>query len=248
MTEALSYDVHGSGPGLVLIHGPGGSGANTWSAMTEQLAADNTVVLPDLPGSGDSPRPDGALDIATIADQITATARAAGLSEFVVAGVSMGASIAIKVAARWPGRVRGVACINGFAHPRATLRLNLEIWQSLHIRQDEVNVGKLMSSLVFAEPYLAALPPDAVNQIVRQLAGLSAPGTPEHIAFALGIDIRADLGAVPAPALVVASTGDRFVAPEHSTEIANGIAEARLVEVPGGHAAIFETPRRHSTR
>ncbi|MCE7004054.1 alpha/beta hydrolase [Kibdelosporangium philippinense] len=243
MTEALSYDVHGSGPGLVLIHGPGGFASTTWGSMVEQLAAYSTVVLPDLPGSGDSTRAGEPLEVATLADQIVATAHAAGLSEFVIGGVSTGAAIAIAVAARWPARVHGVISICGYAYPRATLRLNLEIWRAMLDSQDGVTRSRFLTSLLFAEPYLAALPPDAVNQLVKQLAGLAAPGTTEQVDFALAVDVRPDLAAVRAPALVVVPPVDRFVAPEHAAEIANGITEARLVEVPGGHASFFEDPQ-----
>jgi pimeloyl-ACP methyl ester carboxylesterase len=42
----------------------------------------------------------------------------------------------------------------------------------------------------------------------------------------------------------VEPTEDRFVAPEHSVELAAGISGARLVEITGGHAAIFEDPQQ----
>ncbi|MEV4078420.1 alpha/beta fold hydrolase [Nonomuraea fuscirosea] len=42
----------------------------------------------------------------------------------------------------------------------------------------------------------------------------------------------------------MAATEDRFVAPEHSAELAEHITGARLVQVPGGHAAIVEDPQQ----
>lgn len=200
------------------------------------------MVLPNVPGSGDSPLPDAPLDIDTIADQVVATATAAGLDEFALAGVSLGAAVAIKVATRHAQLVRGLATVVGFAHPRTTLRLNLELWASLHARGDS-DLGRFLTSISFSEQYLAALPPQAVHQIVQQLGAHPEPGTAEQIAFTLGIDVRDDLSAVRVPTLVVAATGDRFVAPGHSAVLANGIAGARLVEVPGGHVSLFEDPR-----
>jgi pimeloyl-ACP methyl ester carboxylesterase len=86
MADPLSYEVRGTGPGLVVLHGTGSTGLGSWGTVIDQLAAEHTVVLPDLPGSGNSPLPDGPLGIDVIADQIVATARAAGLREFAVAG------------------------------------------------------------------------------------------------------------------------------------------------------------------
>ncbi|WP_405910151.1 alpha/beta hydrolase [Streptomyces sp. NBC_00828] len=243
MNDLLSYEVRGSGPGLVLVHGTGSTGLGSWGTVIDQLAAEHTVVVPNLPGSGDSPLPDAPLDIDTIAEQVVATARAAGLEEFVVAGVSLGAPVAIRITTRHPQHVRGLATVVGYARLRTTLRLNLELWASLHARGGE-GVGKFLTSLSFSEPYLAALPPAAVDQIIQRFGAPPTPGVAAQIAFTLGIDVRDDLSAVRVPTLVVAATGDRFVSPEHSTELVDSIADARLVEVTGGHVSMFEDPRQ----
>lgn len=237
----LAYQIQGSGPGLLLLHGTSSTGVGSWGTLLDALAADHTVVMPDLPGSGKSPLPDGPLDIDTVADQVVDAAREAGLSEFVVAGASLGAALAVRVAARHPQSVRGLATVVGFARPRATLRLNLEMWASLYARGDE-NLGTYLTALSFSEPYLAALPPEVVQHVIDQFGGHAAPGTAEQIALTLGIDVRGDLARIAVPTLVVASTDDRFVAPDHSVELADRIDGARLVAVPGGHAAVFEDP------
>ena len=52
----LSRTAFGSGPGLVLAHGAGGSVAANFGPVLDGLAADRTVVGVDYPGSGDTPR------------------------------------------------------------------------------------------------------------------------------------------------------------------------------------------------
>ncbi|WP_405655289.1 alpha/beta fold hydrolase [Streptomyces sp. NBC_00019] len=88
----LAYDILGSGPALVLLPGIGGSAADTWETLLADLAAEYTVVLADLPGSGRSPLPAGPLEAGAVADQVVATAHRAGLSDFVIAGTSLGAA------------------------------------------------------------------------------------------------------------------------------------------------------------
>lgn len=241
MTNTLSHEILGSGSGLVLLHGTSSTGTGSWGTVLDGLAARHTVVLPDLPGSGDSPLPGAPLDLDEVADQVVATADEAGLRDFAVAGASLGAAIAIRVATRHPGRVCKLAALVGYAFPRTTLRLNLELWAALHASGDE-NLGKLLTSLSFSESFLAALPSAAVEGIVHEFGAHPAPGAAAQIRFTLGIDVRQDLGAVRAPTLVVAATEDRFVAPQHSRELAREIPGARLAEVPGGHAAIIEDP------
>ncbi|MEH0929882.1 alpha/beta fold hydrolase [Micromonospora sp. CPCC 205558] len=243
MTEKLSYDVRGTGPGLVLVHGTSSTGLGSWGTVLDDLAARYTVILPNLPGSGDSPLPAGPLDVDTVADQIVAVAQDAGLGTFALAGASLGAPVAIKVAARHPERVSRLATIVGFAQPRPTLRMSLELWAGMVDRQDE-NLGKLLVLLSFSDEFLAALPEEQLQQVTATMTASPGPGSAAQIDFGLRMDVRADLAKIRMPTLVVSAAGDRFVPPAHSQEIANGIPQARLVEIAGGHASIFEDPRQ----
>lgn len=243
VTTSLSYELHGQGPGLVLLHGTSSTGPGTWGTLLESLAAGHTVVLPDLPGSGRTPLPDGPLDVDTVADQIVATARKAGLETFALAGASLGAPIAIRLAARYPDRVSRLISVVGFARPRPSLRMNLELWAALFDRADP-ELGKLIVSLSFSDEFLAALPEDQLQQVTAMMTAHPAPGTAAQIDFGLRLDVTADLGRIQAPTLVVSAVTDRFVPPAHSAVLAEGIPGARLVEVTGGHAAMFEDPRQ----
>ena len=49
---------------------------------------------------------------------------------------------------------------------------------------------------------------------------------------------------VQAPALILAPAADRFVDPAHSRELAACIPGAQLLDVAGGHLAIFEDYRQ----
>ncbi|WP_020139609.1 hypothetical protein [Streptomyces sp. 351MFTsu5.1] len=69
-----------------------------------------------------------------MADQLVATAREAGLAEFVIAATSLGAAVA--VAARRPRPVRNPFTRCGYARPRTTLRLGLEMWASVLVRDE----------------------------------------------------------------------------------------------------------------
>ncbi|MET7694907.1 alpha/beta fold hydrolase [Streptomyces sp. NPDC005483] len=238
----LAYDVRGGGPGLVLLAGIGGTAADTWDLLLADLAAEHTVVPIDLPGSVRSPLPVGPLRVGAVADQVVATAREAGLTEFVIAGTSLGAAVAVAVAARHPRSVRGLFTLCGFARPRTTLWLGLEMWASVQLR-GESELNTFLASLSFSRAYLAAHTAQTARLLTARLAG-SAPGVSQQISLALNTDLRGDLAAVTAPTLVVAATGDQLVAPEHSVELAEGIPGARLAAVKGGHAATFEEPER----
>jgi pimeloyl-ACP methyl ester carboxylesterase len=48
----------GCGEPVLLVHGLGGD-RRTWDDLVEDLAADHTVIAPDLPGHGESDAPAG---------------------------------------------------------------------------------------------------------------------------------------------------------------------------------------------
>jgi pimeloyl-ACP methyl ester carboxylesterase len=81
----------------------------------------------------------------TVAEQVVATAHAAGVGDFVVVGTSSAAAVAIKVAAHHLGHVWGLVTVGGWAYARTTLRLSLELWASMYARNDE-NLAKLGGS------------------------------------------------------------------------------------------------------
>ncbi|MFC9627217.1 alpha/beta fold hydrolase [Streptomyces sp. NPDC056930] len=109
----------------------------------------------------------------------------------------------------------------------------MQVRASTRLRTDVPDLGTFLTSLSLSEECPAPLPPEVVLQIVEQL-GAPAFGSTEQIAFTFGTDVRDDLS------LVVAASGDRFVAPEHSVELADGIPGARPATVTGGHAPVFE--------
>ena len=50
-----------------------------------------------------------------------------------------------------------------------------------------------------------------------------------------------------APTLVLASADDQVIPPRHQRELADAIAGAEYLEVPGGHGLPFEDPARFFT-
>jgi pimeloyl-ACP methyl ester carboxylesterase len=240
MSDFLSYDVIGDGPGLVMIHGTSSSGFANWEPVATALAADHTVVLPDLPGSGQSPLPWAPLELDTIADQIAFAAKEAGLEWFAVAGVSLGAAVAIRLATRHSSRVTALAAVAGYAWPRPSLRLALELWAAMYARQDP-DTGKMLTMMSASDEQLTRLSGEGLQGLVRSATAHSAAGTAAQIDLARRVDVRADLAEIAVPALVVSPRGDRFISPAHSRELAAGIRGARLAEVDGGHAAVYET-------
>lgn len=90
----------GRGPTLVLLHGLGESSVG-WHPVIDRLAADFDVVAIDLPGFGQSPAlPDGRQPTTeNLAAAVGAQLRRLGITSAAVAGYSLGARVALQLAA-----------------------------------------------------------------------------------------------------------------------------------------------------
>jgi pimeloyl-ACP methyl ester carboxylesterase len=123
----MSYTMEGSGQPIILLHGFGESGS-IWDLQTQRLAHDYLVIIPDLPGSGLSPRPDdGTFEtLEAFADLLRMLMDAESLSTCTLIGHSMGGYIALAFAEKYPDRLNALGLFHSTAladsDQRKTLR------------------------------------------------------------------------------------------------------------------------------
>ncbi|MFJ5614183.1 alpha/beta fold hydrolase [Streptomyces sp. NPDC093221] len=132
----LTAAVGGSGPPVVLLHGFPQTHL-MWRHVAVDLAADHTVICPDLRGYGASDKPAEADDTAgpagtapavyakrTMAADIVAVAAALGHDRFALAGHDRGALVAFRAALDHPGAVTHLACLDVLP--------TLDMWDAMH--------------------------------------------------------------------------------------------------------------------
>jgi pimeloyl-ACP methyl ester carboxylesterase len=240
---ALDAVTTGSGPGLVLIHGTGADAASNWAPVIDSAADRYTIVAPNLPGAGATPLPDGPLDLDELADRVLATALAAGLHEFHLVGHSIGAVLATAVAAREPAAVTSLLLHAGWVVTGPRERFVFDLWARL-LRTDPALLARHLVATAFGPGLHAALDDGGFAEIAAGFTALLDERILPQIDLDTRIDLRAALGAVQAPTLVLASADDQIVPSGHQRELAAGIRSARYSEVPGGHGLPFEDPAR----
>jgi len=113
---------------LVLLHGFGGDKDN-WPLYARALNRDYRVIIPDLPGFGQSiRRPDADYRIRAQTARLQAFIRAMGIDRFHIAGNSMGGCLALDYALIYPRQVRTVALLNNAGvHGRTKSELELAV-------------------------------------------------------------------------------------------------------------------------
>ena len=213
----MNLEVHteGDGPLVLLIHGFPDS-HRLWRHQTGPLIeAGYRVIVPDLRGLGESPKPTGVEDYRL--PTIVAEDLAPLLDEPAhVIGHDWGAGIAWVLAALHPDRVRSLAALS-VGHPNASRPRSIEsrekAWYQLLFQFEEAEELFLRDDAKLFREWVG----DAVD-LERYVEDLSRPGA---MTAALGY-YRANLhprnelaaGSLPpctVPTLGLWSTGDRFL-------------------------------------
>ncbi|MDD0842641.1 alpha/beta fold hydrolase [Pseudomonas sp. Gutcm_11s] len=107
------------GETLLMIHGFGANRDN-WLRFARHFSQQYRVIALDLPGFGESDKPDVNYDVASQTERLHAFVQALGISKPHLIGNSMGGHIAALYAARYPEQVTSVALLNnsGILSPR----------------------------------------------------------------------------------------------------------------------------------
>lgn len=109
----IYYEIHGSGPPLILTHGYSSTSA-MWQGQIEALSKRHTLILWDMRGHGQSDYPDNpdAYSEARTVGDIAALLDAAGVDKAVVGGLSLGGYMSLAFHRTHPERVRALLIID----------------------------------------------------------------------------------------------------------------------------------------
>lgn len=184
----------------------------------------------------------------TIAALATTAIALMPAGRFAVAGLSMGGYVAIEVARRVPERLAAIALLNTNARadsPEASenRRRLVAVAERDFASVNTTLLPKLLHPDHQEDARLVKVLDDMANAI-----GLE--GFKRQQAAIIGrIDSRAHLGAIRAPAMVLAAREDAIMPMEVSEEMARGIPGARLEIVEHcGHVSSIEQPEAVTTR
>lgn len=236
----IGYRCEGEGPALVLVHGTGGDGAANWDLVVPHLEG-RRILRPDYAGSGLTEDPATTLTLDHLADQVLAAMEHSGFETCDLAGFSLGAAVAVRIAARDPGRIENLILLGGFAtgaDPRS--RLQFDLWIELAER-DRHTLARLLLLTGFSADHVAKM--DNLDEVISQMVEFTNwEGMIRQVKLDREIDVSADLAAVTARTLVLGNRLDQMVPPAASVELAAGIPGAQLGWIDGPHLSPMECP------
>lgn len=243
---SINYEVQGEGEPLLLIpylSADHACYAFQLPAYTEHF----TCIALDLPGSGESDKPEGPYSIQTYADQVAGFLGAIGVERAHVAGVSLGAAVAMHLAARQPERVRTLSLHSAWPASDAYLRAMVEMWRSL--ARGLPTVADAVIQGIFPLCFTAGMyveRPDDVRSLEEFVR--SRPAQPLEAFLAqtdavLAHDATPILGLIVAPTLVTFGAHDVVTSTRFADALTGGIAGSELVVFDHlSHAGLHEDP------
>jgi pimeloyl-ACP methyl ester carboxylesterase len=112
--RTIYYRIGGSGPAVLLLHGYGDTG-QMWSALAPVLAKTHTVIVPDLPGLGNSrpEDPTAQYDMASVARSIHSLMQQLKVRREAVVGHDIGLIVAYSYAAQFRSDVTKLVLMDG---------------------------------------------------------------------------------------------------------------------------------------
>ncbi|MFE9204446.1 alpha/beta fold hydrolase [Micromonospora sp. NPDC007230] len=199
----LYYETHGSGRPLILLHGGLGSG-EMFGAALPVLAARHQVITVDLQGHGRTADIDRPIDIWFMADDIAALIDHLGLDKPDLVGYSLGGGVALRAAARYPGKVGRIVAAS--AHIRSDA-----IYPEMRAQQGQVSAAaaEFMKDTPMYQLYQRVAPrPEDFPRLLDKIGE----------AMAQDFDLTEDVRGLQVPTMIVAADAD-MAPPSHYVEV-----------------------------
>ncbi|MFJ9114351.1 4-carboxymuconolactone decarboxylase [Streptomyces sp. NPDC102394] len=239
-SNTLQYRFDGPEEAPVLILGPSlGTTWHMWDRQVPELTRQWRVFRFDLPGHGGAPAyPAGS--VTELTQRLLATLDRLGVQRFGYAGCALGAGLGLELALRHPERLASLAVIA--ASPRFGTADEFR-QRGVIVRTNGLDpIARTSPDRWFTDGFAATQP--AITDWAVQMVRTTDPGCYIAACEALAsFDVRAELGRVGVPTLVLVGSDDQVTGPAEARTLVAGIPDARLAVVPGAsHLVPVEQP------
>jgi pimeloyl-ACP methyl ester carboxylesterase len=237
-----SFEIVGSGPDLVLVPGTFAD-RRTWSRVLGRFSSRFRCLLLDPRGTHQAPDPGTPFTPDDLAGDVLAAMDAAGFTSAHLVGHSLGACVAIIVAARHPDRVRRLVACAPVAAPDAYLVAIFDIWTALiasDVPAHDVHMGLVINA--FGRQ---AFDNGTVRAVVDEMDRhpLDRATILRYIECNRELDLNPVMKSVDAATLVIVGSEDSLSGVDQARLVAGAVPGAVLEVIDGaGHGVHLEAP------
>jgi pimeloyl-ACP methyl ester carboxylesterase len=242
----VHYEVVGSGPPVILIHG-WTQAWNTWRSTIETFHNQYRMYAPDLWGFGESDKEQReSYEVSDFIELIPPFMDALGMAEVPIMGHSMGGTTALGVALKYPERVKKVAVVGSPIDGRSlSFFLHLagtRLVASMMLAGD--NTPLLRAFIRLWSPFVSRPHPDLFyDMTIHNSSGFTIDSFFTSIASLRRTNLTADLPKIKAPAMGIYGMRDVIVNPNQIKLFRKLLPQGVAVPIQkAGHFAMWDTP------
>ncbi|MDW3215977.1 MAG: alpha/beta hydrolase [Ilumatobacteraceae bacterium] len=246
----ICYEIHGSGPRVVVISGTGGDLRQNPQRHRQPLVEGHEVLLYDQRGLGRSGKPDVEYSMGDYADDCAALMDELGWDRAHVVGISFGGMVAQHLALRHPERIGRLVLACTSSGGAGGDSFDLLAVADLPPAERAAIVMPIMdrrNDMTTDPPTLAP-----VFDMLMAAMGDGRPINADEPGSALGArrqleararhDVFDRLGEIVAPTFVIGGRYDGQAPPENVERLAAAIEGSRIEFFGGGHMFLLQDP------
>ena len=232
-------------PRLVLLHSLG-MDRGIWNDVIAALGGGVHVLAMDCRGHGASSMPPGPYRLERFADDLAEVFDAVSWEGAFVAGQSMGGSVALQFAVKYPERVLGLGLADTTAWYGADAKKNWDERATKAKKEGLRSMVEFQETRWFSDAFRAAQPASVTNAretFLRSGIRQALAAYMESCRMLGNFDLRARIKAIAVPTEVLVGEEDYATPPEMAKTLALSIPGAHLEILKGArHLTAIEAP------
>lgn len=237
----VHYEVYGRGKPVILLHGWLGSWG-LWQDTMAYLGRSYRTYALDFWGFGESGKKRDTYDVQDFVTLVDQFMEQLGIERAPLVGHSMGGTVSLSVAMRYPERVRKVVVI-GSPIVGSSLSLLLRLFGRRLVASIVYhNLWGLRASFRIMSPFYTRDPkwPEYMD---RDLSSTTLESFLMSIASLRKTDLRPNLHTITCPVMGMYGNKDIVVHPDQWQPLQEGVAHARIERFPSsGHFIMLDDP------
>ena len=245
----IVYLEGGKGPTILLLHGYTGDKDN-WIMFAPYLTKNYHVVIPDIPGYGESSMIEAAsYDLSNQMSRLHKFTQALELKKFHIAGNSMGGFFAGTYAVRFPDEIISLGLFNAAgvtSLEKSTVMKMMEKGENPLVLKDANDVPRLMALVFVKQPTL----PYPIVKVMINTALVNRKFYEKELKE-LGLDflsLEKDLPKIKAQTLILWGEQDKIIDVSSVPVFEKGLKNHKTVIIKDcGHIPMLEKPQETAT-
>jgi 3-oxoadipate enol-lactonase len=248
----INYEQQGAGDPLLLVPYLAADNA-CYAFQVAEYAKHFTCISIDPRGAGESDKPAGTYSTELFADDVAAFMQVLALERAHVFGLSLGAAVAMWLAAKHPEHVRSLSLHSAWSKTDPFVKAVVQGWQAMAKGMGDVT--EMIVSGIFPwclTPELYAAKPEyvaALADFVRSRPRQPVDAFLRQSDAVIAHDVEAQLGRIQAPTQITFGRRDVVTSTRFAARLHESIAGSEVVVFEDcAHAAIYENVAEFNIR